>query len=91
MLLLFRWLGEKYDGLRCCWNPNEKVVYLSVFYFFSPFSLIYYYLLSEWQAIEVAESMVAFLSFFYFFRRGIMVYFFFIYYLLFVLFNKFIL
>eukprot|EP00026_Physarum_polycephalum_P000178 Phypoly_transcript_00178.p1 GENE.Phypoly_transcript_00178~~Phypoly_transcript_00178.p1 ORF type:complete len:1068 (-),score=137.60 Phypoly_transcript_00178:3031-5769(-) len=21
------WLGEKYDGIRCCWNPKKDVVY----------------------------------------------------------------
>jgi hypothetical protein len=24
---LFRWLGEKYDGIRYCWNPKNKIVY----------------------------------------------------------------
>jgi hypothetical protein len=23
-----RWLGEKYDGIRCCWSPDKKVMYL---------------------------------------------------------------
>jgi hypothetical protein len=22
-----RWVGEKYDGIRCCWNPKQFVVY----------------------------------------------------------------
>eukprot|EP00026_Physarum_polycephalum_P002670 Phypoly_transcript_02678.p1 GENE.Phypoly_transcript_02678~~Phypoly_transcript_02678.p1 ORF type:complete len:822 (+),score=110.18 Phypoly_transcript_02678:190-2655(+) len=23
----FWWLGEKYDGVRCVWNPNDKILY----------------------------------------------------------------
>ena len=23
----FRWLGEKYDGLRCCWHPIKRMGY----------------------------------------------------------------
>eukprot|EP00026_Physarum_polycephalum_P001950 Phypoly_transcript_01954.p1 GENE.Phypoly_transcript_01954~~Phypoly_transcript_01954.p1 ORF type:complete len:900 (+),score=97.26 Phypoly_transcript_01954:131-2830(+) len=23
----FWWIGEKYDGMRCCWNPTKRVVY----------------------------------------------------------------
>ena len=25
--LLTRWLGEKYDGIRSCWNPRRKKLY----------------------------------------------------------------
>ena len=24
-----RWVGEKYDGIRCCWNPSQRIVYLN--------------------------------------------------------------
>lgn len=24
----FRWIGEKYDGIRCCWNPYSQTAYL---------------------------------------------------------------
>ena len=27
-LQFIRWLGEKYDGVRCFWNPEEKQLYL---------------------------------------------------------------
>lgn len=23
-----RWMGEKYDGVRVCWNPNKHILYL---------------------------------------------------------------
>lgn len=29
-----RWLGEKYDGIRCIWNPQQQKLYLFVFSFF---------------------------------------------------------
>ena len=22
-----RWIGEKYDGVRCCWNPEYESMY----------------------------------------------------------------
>ena len=30
-----RWMAEKYDGLRACWNPKSKVVYLCDLTFFA--------------------------------------------------------
>ena len=29
LLFVFRWLGEKYDGVRCCWNPRSRTLYPS--------------------------------------------------------------
>jgi hypothetical protein len=26
--LFLRWMGEKYDGIRCCWNPIQEKAYL---------------------------------------------------------------
>ena len=37
-ILYFRWLGEKYDGVRCIWNPIHKALYLI-------FLIILYYIL----------------------------------------------
>jgi hypothetical protein len=34
-------MGEKYDGIRCCWNPIENTVYL----FCTLFFMCLYYLL----------------------------------------------
>ena len=31
LIYLIRWLGEKYDGVRCCWNPEEEQLYLIMF------------------------------------------------------------
>jgi hypothetical protein len=27
-LIQIRWMGEKYDGVRCCWNPEVHLLYL---------------------------------------------------------------
>lgn len=27
VIFIFRWLGEKYDGIRYCWNPIQSQVY----------------------------------------------------------------
>lgn len=24
----YRWVGEKYDGIRCCWHPERQILYL---------------------------------------------------------------
>lgn len=26
-ILFFRWMGEKFDGVRACWNPNTRFMY----------------------------------------------------------------
>ena len=28
-LLILRWMGEKYDGIRCCWIPDRDLMYPS--------------------------------------------------------------
>ena len=35
-----RWLGEKYDGVRCFWNPQEQKMYVDLF---STFSVVLFY------------------------------------------------
>lgn len=27
-IYILRWLGEKYDGVRYCWNPRNEILYL---------------------------------------------------------------
>lgn len=33
MLIVLRWLGEKYDGVRLCWNPKRDTMYQTIFFF----------------------------------------------------------
>ena len=40
LLTLFRWMGEKYDGIRFCWVPAAKAMYPFIFSFL--FSLLFY-------------------------------------------------
>lgn len=28
IFLYSRWMGEKYDGVRCCWHPLDQQLYL---------------------------------------------------------------
>jgi hypothetical protein len=32
MTIQFRWLGELFEGERACWNPKQRVLYLSWHY-----------------------------------------------------------
>ena len=32
--LFNRWIGEKYDGVRCCWHPHYRKVYHVTIYLF---------------------------------------------------------
>jgi hypothetical protein len=32
--ILFRWCSEKYDGIRACWHPSKKTIYLYSFLYF---------------------------------------------------------
>lgn len=38
-MIIKRWIGEKYDGMRCCWNPNKRTAYLLIL--FLNFTLLY--------------------------------------------------
>lgn len=35
------WLGEKYDGIRCCWNPNSRTLYLAWHIIHSEFNITF--------------------------------------------------
>ena len=45
--LIYRWLGEKYDGLRCCWNPKNHTMYPLFFFALLPLFLKSYYFLNN--------------------------------------------
>lgn len=51
-----RWMGEKYDGIRCCWNPVVERLYLTIILFLSYILLILIvfwtcYILKKWERI----------------------------------------
>lgn len=51
MLIVIRWMGEKYDGLRACWVPEKKILYLLIFppiFFLLVFCIFLKYLLLPW-------------------------------------------
>jgi hypothetical protein len=31
LILYIRWASEKYDGVRACWNPKTKTMYIIIF------------------------------------------------------------
>ena len=39
---IFRWLGEKYDGVRACWHPSNRKVYPFIL---SPYVLYWLYII----------------------------------------------
>ena len=32
---MFRWLGEKYDGVRCVWHPSKLQLYPNILYIYT--------------------------------------------------------
>src|SRR3978361_259858 len=38
-----RWMGEKYDGIRCCWNSTHHVLYLFIFFYIHFINLYNFY------------------------------------------------
>ena len=35
LLHMFRWLGEKYDGVRCVWHPSKLQLYPNILYIYT--------------------------------------------------------
>lgn len=50
-----RWMGEKYDGVRACWNPLVHKLYLL---FLLPFTLISHYFIFEFSKIFTKRKRV---------------------------------
>lgn len=67
--MYYRWLGEKYDGVRCFWNPIEKRMYFSPSFLYFPILPQFSYLLSLF--CPFSSSSVLFLIHFRSSRRGI--------------------
>lgn len=38
---IFRWIGEKYDGIRSVWNPNKHQLYLFKIFIYKSISFIF--------------------------------------------------
>ena len=57
-IMCHRWLGEKYDGIRCCWNPLRRRVYPFLFLFTS--HLFFY--LSTIKAFLFRPSFLSLIS-----------------------------
>ena len=41
------WIGEKYDGIRCCWNHRHSKLYSILFIEFYVRFYIYFFLISK--------------------------------------------
>ena len=54
-----RWLGEKYDGMRCCWNPIQRKLYPS-------FRLYYFVLIFVLHLSSVIIFLIIYLYLFHF-------------------------
>lgn len=68
LLRNIRWMGEKYDGVRCCWNPKEQSWYTRSGLALEAFQDIVHcfpktYLDGEvWYALVTIESILSILG-----------------------------